>query len=143
MKIKKNMSPFLKSLGDTPKLRVLDFLIDNDLFDYNMTEIARGSEVSYNSLISFFDDFIKNEIVVRTRRQGKSELYKLNTDKFLEYTQELTGAPLDLLRSDDEVKKIRENIAKAQAAQAQVAMQKDQAGTLKDVETAKSISAGR
>tara|TARA_Y100000310_G_C20429047_1_gene690480 strand:+ start:467 stop:805 length:339 start_codon:yes stop_codon:yes gene_type:complete len=80
MKTKEVMSPFLKSLGDTPRLRVLDFLIDNKLFDYNMTEIARGSNVSYNSLISFFDDFIKNEIVIRTRKQGKSELYKLNTD---------------------------------------------------------------
>ena len=80
MKTKQSMSPFLKSLGDTPRLRVLDFLIDNKLFDYNMTEIARGSNVSYNSLISFFEDFIKNEIVIRTRKQGKSELYKLNTD---------------------------------------------------------------
>ena len=80
MKVKQVMSPFLKSLGDTPRLRVLDFLIDNKLFDYNMTEIARGSNVSYNSLISFFDDFVKNEIIIRTRKQGKSELYKLNTD---------------------------------------------------------------
>jgi len=69
-------------------------------------------------------------------------IYKFNTDKFLEYTQELTGAPLDLLRSDDETKTIRENIAKARAAQAQVEMQKAQAGTLKDVESAKSIAAG-
>ena len=69
-------------------------------------------------------------------------IHKLNTDKFLEYTQELTGAPLDLLRSDAEVKKIRDNIAKARVAEAQVAMEKDQANTLKDVETAKSISAG-
>ena len=80
MKQKEVMSPFLKSLGDTPKLRVLDFLIDNKLFDYNVTEIARGANVSYNSLISFFDEFIKNKIVIRTRKQGKSELYKLNTD---------------------------------------------------------------
>ena len=69
-------------------------------------------------------------------------IHKLNTDKFLEYSQELTGAPLDLLRSNDEAKKIRENIAKARAAETQVAMQKEQAGTLKDVETAKNISAG-
>lgn len=80
MKQKEVMSPFLKALGDTPKLRVLDFLIDNDLFDYNITEIARGANVSYNSLISFFDEFIKNRIIIKTRKQGKSDLYKLNTD---------------------------------------------------------------
>jgi len=70
-------------------------------------------------------------------------IYKLNTDKFLEYSRDLTGAPADLLLADDEVKKVRENIARAQAAQAQVAMQREQAGTLKDVETAKATSAGR
>lgn len=80
MKPKQTISPFLKALGDTPKLRVLDFLIDNDLFDYNLTEIAREANVSYNSLISFFDEFIKSGIVIKTRKQGKSDLYKLNTD---------------------------------------------------------------
>ena len=73
-------SPFLKTLGDTPRLRVLDFLIDNKLFDYNITEIARESRVSYNSIILFFEDFIRQGIVVKTRKQGKSDLYKLNTD---------------------------------------------------------------
>jgi len=80
MKQKEIMSPFLKALGDTPKLRVLDFLIDNDLFDYNLTEIARESNVSYNSLMSFFDEFVEKGIIIKTRKQGKSNLYKLNTD---------------------------------------------------------------
>ncbi len=99
MKRKIFMSPFLKAFGDTPKLRVLDFLIDNDLFDYNLTEIARESNVSYNSLISFFDEFIKSGIVIRTRKQGKSELYKLNTDNLfvrhlIRLDVELTVGPL-------------------------------------------------
>ena len=80
MKLKEIITLFLKTLGDTPKLRVLDFLIDNDLFDYNLTEIARESNVSYNSLISFFSEFIKNGIVIKTRKQGKSDLYKLNLE---------------------------------------------------------------
>ena len=93
------MNPFLKTLGDTPKLRVLDFLIDNDMFDYNITEIARESNVSYNSLISFFNEFIKNKIVVKTRKQGKSDLYKLNTNNLfvkhlIRLDVELTVGPL-------------------------------------------------
>ncbi len=80
MKIKENKSIFLEYLGDTSELRALDFLIDNHFFDYPITEIARGSNVSYNSIVSFFPKWIKNEIVIRTRRIGKADYYKLNLD---------------------------------------------------------------
>ena len=66
--------------GDTPQLRVLDFLIGFHFFDYPLTEIAKNSNVSYNSLKSFFDDFIKSGIVIKTRKIGKSDYYKLNIE---------------------------------------------------------------
>ncbi len=78
MKVKENKSLFLKYLGDTPQLRVMDFLIDNHFFDYPLTEITKGSNVSYNSLKLFFSNFIENEIVIKTRKVGKSDYYKLN-----------------------------------------------------------------
>ncbi len=80
MKTKENRSFFLEQLGDTPKLRVLDFLIGNHFFDFPMTEIARESNVSYNSIVTFFDNFIKSGIVVKTRKVGKSDYYKLNLE---------------------------------------------------------------
>lgn len=80
MKVKENKSIFLEYMGDTPQLRVLDFLIDNHFFDYPLTEIARGSNVSYNSLVSFFSGWIKKEIVIITRKIGKSDYYQLNMD---------------------------------------------------------------
>ena len=80
MKIKKNKSLFLKQFGDTPQLRVLDFFIDNYMFDYPLTEIARESNVSYNSLKDFFPYLIISRIVLKTRRIGKSDYYKLNLD---------------------------------------------------------------
>ena len=80
MKTKENKSFFLMQFGDTPQLRVLDFLIGFHFFDYPMTEIARESNVSYNSLKSFFDNFVESGIVIKTRRIGKSDYYKLNTD---------------------------------------------------------------
>lgn len=78
MKVKKNKSLFLKQFGDTPQLRVLDFLIDNQFFDFPMTEIAKGSNVSYNSIKKFFDELIKTGTIYKTRRIGKSDYYKLN-----------------------------------------------------------------
>ncbi len=80
MKIKENKSIFLQYFGDTPQLRALDFLIDNHFFDYPLTEIAREGNVSYNSLASFFPDWVKKRIVIETRKVGKSTYYKLNLE---------------------------------------------------------------
>lgn len=80
MQTKQNKSFFLETLGDTPQLRVMDFLIENFFFDFPMTEIARGANVSYNSLKIFFNEFIDKEILIKTRRIGKSDYFKLNTN---------------------------------------------------------------
>jgi len=80
MKIKENKSFFLMQFGDTPQLRVLDFLIGFHFFDYPITEIARESNVSYNSIKTFFPDFINSGIIVKTRKIGKSDYFKLNLE---------------------------------------------------------------
>ena len=78
--MKENKALFLKQFGDTPQLRVFDFFIDNHFFDFPLTEIARESNVSYNSLKVFLPYFIKNRVIYKTRRIGKSDYYKLNLD---------------------------------------------------------------
>jgi predicted transcriptional regulator len=80
MKQKENKSFFLMQFGDTPQLRVLDFLIDNHFFDYPVTEIARESNVSYNSLKVFLNDFIESGVLIKSRKIGKSDYYKLNIE---------------------------------------------------------------
>lgn len=80
MKAKENKSLFLKQFGDTPQLRVIDFFIDNSIFDFPLTEIARESNVSYNSLKSFINDFLKNGFIIKTRKVGKSDYYKINKE---------------------------------------------------------------
>jgi len=80
MKIKENKSIFLKCFGDTPQLRIFDFLIDNHFFDFPMTEIAKGSNVSYNSFKLFFPRLIETGILTKTRKIGKSDYYKLNIE---------------------------------------------------------------
>ena len=76
----KNESAFLEYFGDTPKLRFLNFLIGNHFFDFNMTDMAKEANISYNSLISFFQEFLDKGIIIKTRRVGKSDMYKLNLD---------------------------------------------------------------
>lgn len=80
MKQKPNKSLFLEQFGDTPQLRVIDFMIENHFFDFPVTEIARESNVSYNSLKSFIENFIQTGFLVKTRKVGKSDYYKLNIE---------------------------------------------------------------
>ncbi|OIO41815.1 hypothetical protein CO154_02660 [Candidatus Pacearchaeota archaeon CG_4_9_14_3_um_filter_31_7] len=75
-----NDSVFVEVFGNNPVIKVLDFLLTFADFDYPMTEIAKNSEVSYSTLQTFWDKLVKNKIVVKTRRVGKSDLFKLNTN---------------------------------------------------------------
>ncbi|MFH1918172.1 MAG: hypothetical protein ABIJ14_03685 [Nanoarchaeota archaeon] len=54
--------------GDTPQLRIIDFFIGNYFFDFPLTEIARESEVSYNSLKAILPKFLEKEILVISRK---------------------------------------------------------------------------
>jgi len=74
----KNESAFIEIFGNNPAMRVLDFLITYQLFDYPLTEIAKNSGVGYSTLQTFWGNLEKNNIVIKTRRVGKSDLYKLN-----------------------------------------------------------------
>ena len=74
----KNQTVFVEVFGNNPIIKVLDFLITFQLFDYPLTEIAKNSGVSYSTLQTFWNRLEKNKIVIKTRRVGKSDLYKLN-----------------------------------------------------------------
>jgi hypothetical protein len=73
-----NKTAFLEIFGDSPILRVLDFLVVNEDFDYSMTDIASLSEVGYSTLKLFWSKLEKENIVVNTRTVGKAKMYKLN-----------------------------------------------------------------
>jgi len=74
-----NQTIFIEIFGNNPIIKVLDFLITFQAFDYPLTEIAKNSGVSYSTLQTFWDKLVRNNIVIKTRRVGKSDLYKLNT----------------------------------------------------------------
>ena len=73
-----NKTIFLEIFGDSPILRVLDFLIVNEDFDYSMTDIAVISAIGYSTLKLFWKKLEENNIVKQTRIVGKAKMYKLN-----------------------------------------------------------------
>ncbi len=73
-------SALIEIFGSNPVMKVLDFLITYQLFDYPLTEIAKNSGVGYSTLQTFWGNLERNNLVIKTRRVGKSDLYKINTN---------------------------------------------------------------
>ncbi len=69
---------FRKSLGDTPKIRVLEFLIEGRELDYSISDIAEGAKIGRTTLFRIWEDLIKNNIITPTRQIGNAKLFKLN-----------------------------------------------------------------
>ena len=66
--------------GDSPVAKVLDFLLDNQEFDYSLTDIAKGAEIAWSTLHAFWPDLVRLSVVNKTRKIGRAELYKFNTE---------------------------------------------------------------
>ena len=86
---------FLQIFGDSPMLRVMDFLIVNEDFDYSMTDIASQSGVGYSTLKLFWKNLEESKIVKQTRIVGKAKMYRLNSEnpiikKFRDFYWETT-----------------------------------------------------
>lgn len=71
---------FLSIFGNSPILRVLDFLVVHEEFDYSMTDIAKLSGVGYATLKLFWPRLERGCIVKATRTVGKAKMYRLNMD---------------------------------------------------------------
>lgn len=95
-----NETIFVEVFGSNPIIKVLDFLITFQLFDYPLTEIAKNSGVSYSTLQTFWNKLERNCIVIKTRRIGKSDMYKLNTNN--PAVKQLIKLDWNLIKGSDE-----------------------------------------
>ncbi|VVC01394.1 Uncharacterised protein [uncultured archaeon] len=76
--MKEEKSLFLEFFGDTPRFRLMDFLLDNPFVAYTKKEIADGSNVSWASLFNHWEELEKSGIVKVMRTIGRVKLYQLN-----------------------------------------------------------------
>lgn len=75
----KEESIFLEVVGDSPRMRILQYLIEGRNFDYTLTDML-DSGVSWGTLNSEFPKLIKLGIVVKVREIGRAKLYKINSE---------------------------------------------------------------
>lgn len=73
-------SLFLEVVGESPAMRILQYLIEGRHFDYSLTDIAENAGVSWGTLHTIFPRFIKNNLVIKTREIGRAKLYKINNN---------------------------------------------------------------
>ncbi|MEK6873928.1 MAG: hypothetical protein AABW91_03710 [Nanoarchaeota archaeon] len=93
-------SLLIKFLGENPAFRIVDFLIENKGIDVTKKEIIEGAGISRASLFNCWNQLEEQEIVLVTRKFGKTKLYRLNTEnlvvkKLLELESVLIGKALD------------------------------------------------
>ena len=89
-------SVFLKTFGDNPINRVLDFLTVFNNFDYSIADIAENSNVGYSTLKILIKDLGKKKIVIETRISGRNKMYKLNrnnplVERFVQFYWDITN----------------------------------------------------
>ncbi len=87
---------FRKALGDTPKLRVLEFLIEGRELDYSLSDIAEGADIGRTTLFRIWRDLVNSKIVVPAKIIGNTKLYKLNTDNV--FIKKMVGSFNEVLK---------------------------------------------
>ncbi len=96
-------SIFVEYLGNSPYIKVLDFLIQGQEFDYSMTEVARGAGVGWSAFTSIWQKFIEKDFIIATREIGNAKLFKLNKDnlfikKLIKLDMDITKIETDKLK---------------------------------------------
>lgn len=73
-------SLFIEFMGDSPTIRVLDYLLTERDLDFSITDMAKNAGIGRSTLYRIWDNLVKNKIIIPTRIIGKAKLYKLNKD---------------------------------------------------------------
>lgn len=72
-------SLFIRKLGiESPMLKILDFLMDNESFDYSKTDIAEGAELSRAILFKVWPKLEALDLITATRIVDQVKMYRLN-----------------------------------------------------------------
>ena len=71
---------FRQALGNSPVIRVLDFLIEGRGLDYSLSDIADNANIGWTTLHRIWDNLLRLKMVIPTREIGRAKLFKLNEE---------------------------------------------------------------
>ncbi len=92
--MKKEKSILLEYLGNVPHIRVLEYFIENYLWDASIEDITFGSGLARNTVKKILRDMLKVELIKQTRTVGRAKMFQLNrknptTEKLFQMTKSL------------------------------------------------------
>ncbi len=76
----KNISVLVEYFGEHPIVKIIDFLIENKIFDYSKKQIMEETEISKATLFKYFPKLEEGGIVKVSRKFGKAKLYRINAE---------------------------------------------------------------
>lgn len=65
-------------LGNSPKIKIIEFLIFNREKAHSISEIILGANVKHRTLVIVLKDLLEMDLVFIARKVGKSNLYQIN-----------------------------------------------------------------
>jgi hypothetical protein len=104
---KENQSLLLKTLGDSPKLRIMDFFLDNPLFDFTKKEVIEALGMSKLTFYKYFKDIEVYGMVKVSRKIGRASLYKINFENPMVKMLKEYETQLSLQIAEQEAKKMK------------------------------------
>ena len=75
-------SIFLEYVGDNPRMRIVQYLIEGRDFDYTLTDMLNAG-VSWGTLNTLIPKLLKLGVVIKVRKIGRATLYKINQENVL------------------------------------------------------------
>lgn len=73
-------SLFINFMGDSPMIRILDYLLTERELDFSISDMARNAGVGRTTLYRIWKKLVENKIIVSTRVIGRAKLHKLNME---------------------------------------------------------------
>jgi AraC-like DNA-binding protein len=112
---KEHQSLLLKTLGDSPKLRIIDFFLDNPLFDFTKKEVIEALGMSKLTFYKYFKDVEAYGMVKVSRKIGRASLYKINFENPMVKMLKEYETQFSLQIAEQEAEKMRKPIVAASA----------------------------
>jgi len=69
---------FVKYLGDSPYIRVLDYFIANDIYDCSLQDVADATDLSRNTIRKTIQEMLELKIIKPTRNVGRAKMFQIN-----------------------------------------------------------------
>ena len=98
-------SILLRTLGDHPKLRIIDFFLENPLFDFTKKEVIEALGMGKRTFYKHFKEIEEQGIVIVSRRIGRTKLYKINLKHPLVKALRQYETEISLRIAEEELKK--------------------------------------